>query len=102
MVIQERDMTLEEKLEKYMKKMEEDGMDLSTALYPDILMGYYVSLGVTSETSFIDWINGVVEGKYPAYYSVIVAIRIARENNPKWRKKHKQQQVDAVKTEVGY
>lgn len=99
MAIQEKDMTLEEKLEKCMKKMEEDGMDLSTVSYTDILMAYYVSLGVTSETSFIDWIHGVGEGKYPTYYSVIVAIRIARENNPKWRKKHKNKQADVTKKE---
>jgi len=95
-------MTLTEKLEEYMRKMQKDGIDLSTVSSADILTGYYVNLGVSSQTSFLLWMHKIKEGEYPAYGSVTRAIRAARVNNPEWRKKNKQQQVEKVKKEVGY
>ena len=85
-----------------MRGLEELGHDLSAFPSTKILMSYYRYLGVSPDTSFSNWMHGVGTGKYPAYGSITRAIRAVRSNNPSWRKKRKQQQVDAVKTEVGY
>ena len=85
-----------------MMELQQRGNNLSTMSSQKILHSYYRNIGVSPETTFEEWVYIMAEGTYPAYGSVTRAIRAARRNNPEWRKKHKQQQVDAVKTEVGY
>ena len=80
-------MTLTEKLEEYMRKMQKDGIDLSAMSSQKILASYYRSIGVSPETTFEEWVYIIAKGKYPAYGAVTGAIRAVRVNNQKWRKK---------------
>lgn len=95
-------MTLTEKMEIFISAMEEWGKDISTTTNTSILEAYYESIGVTRDTSFTNWMYGVAKGIYPVYGSVTRSIRQCRTNHPKWKKKHKQKEVDRTKKEVGY
>ncbi len=47
---------------------------------------YYETLGVDSKTTFIEWITGVAEGKYPEYTKVLTAIKTIRKLRPEFKK----------------
>ena len=97
-------MTLTDKLEGHMSRLETAGSNIQTMSNVRILQSYYVERGVTSTMTFGAWLHGVATNKHPAYGSITRAIRKARENNPQWRKisSAKKKQVEDVAKEAGY
>ena len=97
-------MKLVDKLIIHMEWMESNGAVIKTKSSSKILMSYYMSLGVTNNTTMTEWLMGIGHKKYPAYGSVSRAIRKAREVNPQWKKNAQQveDEVSTVKEEVGY
>ena len=97
-------MTLTDKLEGHMSRLETTGSNIQTMSSMKILESYYYSIGVTSDMGFPTWLYGVSTNIFPAYESVTRAIRKVRENNPQWRKirSTKKKQIEDVAKEVGY
>ena len=93
-------MTLTDKVTVHMQALAAQGEDISKLSNVRILLSYYSTLGLTTTTTMVDWLQ---DDKYPMYSSVTRAIRLARERNSMWKKEAKQkaQEVTDVKEEVG-
>ena len=97
-------MTLTDKLTQFMATMEMNGYVISRMNNNDILLQYYLSIGVDSDTTLRQFMIRVDAGKLPAYESVTRAIRKSRELTPRWRKaaKQKAKEVEDARTDIGY
>ena len=94
--------TLTNKLTEFMQDIEDEGETVGRLSSTKILLRYYMSIGLTNDTTFRGWMVGVSGGGFPAYSSVTRAIRKARSDNPRWIKHNVDKEVAAVKKEVGY
>ena len=94
-------VTLTDKLIVHTTALQAKGETISELSNVRILLSYYSTLGLTTETTMVDWLQ---DPKYPMYSSITRAIRLARERNKSWQKEKtkKAEQVTDVKDEVGY
>ena len=96
-------MTLTQKLSEYMNELEQT-RTISRLGNTEILMGFYATVGVTSETRMVEYVTMISNRLIPAYESVTRAIRKSRELNPRWKKNTEQveNEIEHTADVVGY
>ena len=96
-------MTLTDKLTEYMNELEQF-RTLSQTHNTEILMGYYSILGLTAETTMVEYVSKINKQEIPAYESVVRAIRKSRELTPRWKKEPIQvlNEIEHTADVVGY
>ena len=79
-------MKLELEIIEFFKYLEELDIDISQKTSRWLIQEYYHHIGFTTESSLMNWFEGLATKKYKPYSEVEKAIKSARNYELRWRR----------------